>query len=498
MLKHGQANHLLRTRAIFLFLLPCFFVLHGFILNYGSVPVKDAIVLTLMYMGAACIIAVMGWLFYHDPLKASLLAFIIMTYHFFFGDIQSMLKDRFPQSAFLHYRVIVPVSIVFFVLIVIWLRKRSKPLVGIVFYLNTLLLLLLAIDAGRLAAKVASPEKNSAFQPGMEGLTICDTCRKSDIFLIVPDEYSGNTALKNVFHYDNTAFENALRLRGFHISEKSSSNYNLTPFSMASMLNMDYINIKGGAQNYETVSYSYNLIKNSRIVQYLIANNYQFYNCSVFNFPSQPANEYGAFLPYGTKLITEKTFISRLVNDFRSDILAGKYGLTSLRKNLAYKYLHFNDAILELTKKNAKERIEAPKFVYTHLMLPHTPYYFDSKGNLLSLETIIKGDKANPANYVEYLQYGNTKILGLVDYILTNSPTPPVIILLSDHGYRNFEVKADRKYDFMNLNAIYFPDKDYSLFNDSITNVNQFRMFFNTRFGQHLPLLKDSMINVFD
>lgn len=267
---------------------------------------------------------------------------------------------------------------------------------------------------------------------------------------------------------------------------------------MASMLNMDYINIKGGAQNYETVSYSYNLIKNSRIVQYLIANNYQFYNCSVFNFPGQPANEYGAFLPYGTKLITEKTFISRLVNDFRSDILAGKYGLTSLRKNLAYKYLHFNDAILELTKKNAKERIEAPKFVYTHLMLPHTPYYFDSKGNLLSLETIIKGDKANPVNYVEYLQYGNTKILGLVDYILTNSPTPPVIILLSDHGYRNFEVKADRKYDFMNLNAIYFPDRNYDSFKDSITNVNQFRIFFNTRFGQHLPLLKDSMINVFD
>jgi hypothetical protein len=153
---------------------------------------------------------------------------------------------------------------------------------------------------------------------------------------------------------------------------------------------------------------------------------------------------------------------------------------------------------LEHTKKKAAERTNAPKFVYTHLMIPHDPYYYDSKGNIVSLEKIIMAGKAGPQNYLEYLQYGNKKILELIDYILENSPTPPVIMILSDHGYRNYKVKSDRRYDFMNLNAIYLPDKNYALFNDSITNVNQFRIFFNTLFGQHLPLLKDSTINVFD
>ena len=71
-------------------------------------------------------------------------------------------------------------------------------------------------------------------------------------------------------------------------------------------------------------------------------------------------------------------------------------------------------------------------------------------------------------------------------------------MLLSDHGYRSRKIKTDTKYDFANLNAIYLPDKNYHLFDAAITNVNQFRVFFNTWFDQHLPLLKDSTINVLD
>ncbi|HJU45446.1 MAG TPA: hypothetical protein VJ647_01625, partial [Chitinophagaceae bacterium] len=332
MLKKGQVSHILKTKAVFLFLLPLFFVFHGFILNYGSIPVADAFMLALLYIGITCLLTGIGWLFYRDPLKASLLAFILIGYHFFFGDLLDILKNRLSSLFLLRYRVIVPVSLFFFLFIAIWLKKRKKSPAGIVFYLNTLLALLIIIDAGRLAAKTASPGKNKTFQPGIKDLTVCDTCRKPDIFLIIPDEYAGNTALKNIFQYDNATFENELRARGFHISGKSTSNYNLTPFSVASTLNMDYININGGAQNYETVSYSYSLIKNSRVLQYLLANNYQFYNCSVFNFDGQPANEYGAFLPYGTRLITEKTFTGRLLSDFRSDILSGKLAFTSLRK----------------------------------------------------------------------------------------------------------------------------------------------------------------------
>jgi len=98
----------------------------------------------------------------------------------------------------------------------------------------------------------------------------------------------------------------------------------------------------------------------------------------------------------------------------------------------------------------------------------------------------------NKQGYIEYLQYSNKKLLSLVDFIRTNSSRPPVIIVMADHGFRQLPVDVDRKYHFMNLNAVYFPGGNYSGFYDGMSNVNQFRVILNTLFRQDLPLLKDS------
>jgi hypothetical protein len=258
---------------------------------------------------------------------------------------------------------------------------------------------------------------------------------------------------------------------------------------------MDYIKLKEGAQDYGSVSYSYNLIRKNHVMNYLAASGYRFYNCSIFDFDKQPANEYGAFLPYGVKLITSQTFTTRLEKDFHTDILAGKFG-KALQKKYAYEYMHFNDGVLEQTRNIATRSVDAPKFVYTHLMMPHYPYYFDSSGKALPLEKLAGLRKANPKDYIGYLQYSNKKILGLIDHILAHSKRPPVIMVLGDHGFRHPDMKTDPRYDFMNLNAVYLPDGNYSGFSGNMTNVNQFRVLFNTLFKQQLPLLKDSTIDV--
>ena len=107
-------------------------------------------------------------------------------------------------------------------------------------------------------------------------------------------------------------------------------------------------------------------------------------------------------------------------------------------------------------------------------------------------------NRVNANDYIEYLQYGNKRLLELIDNILAGSVSPPLIIVLSDHGFRHPEKKADPAYDFINLNAVYFPDGNYSQFYDSISNVNQFRLIFNQYFGQRLPMLKDSTTSLRD
>ena len=128
--------------------------------------------------------------------------------------------------------------------------------------------------------------------------------------------------------------------------------------------------------------------------------------------------------------------------------------------------------------------------------MPHYPYYFDSKDRPLSAEKLFGLKNTNSHDYVEYLQYTNKRLLQLIDRILKSSSKPPIIVLLADHWFRQLHSTANHKYDFINLNAVCFPARKYDQMVDSIENVNEFRVIFNSFFGQKLPLLKDSSINV--
>jgi hypothetical protein len=351
------------------------------------------------------------------------------------------------------------------------------------------------VDIGRLFIKIPEENKKHKVNLAEEGFKICDSCLKPDIFLIIPDQYSGNLALKNVFHFDNSEFENQLKSRGFHVAEQSSSNYNLTPFSIASLFNMNYLDLPPGKQDFASVNVSYRILRNSRVIKFLDASGYNFYNCSIFDFDKKPAYKYKAFLPYGNKLITAQTFTDRISDDFRQDILTGKFHFKNLQKKIAYENLHYNDEMIRQTEMIAAQKVGTPKFVYTHLMMPHYPYYFDRNGNPLPVEKLTRQTGANRADYLEYLVYTNHQLIELIDQVLANSAKPPVIILLSDHGLQKI---GDRKYDFCNLNALKFPGQDYQHLYDSITNVNELRFIFNKLFDQQVPLLKDSTINVWD
>ena len=82
----------------------------------------------------------------------------------------------------------------------------------------------------------------------------------------------------------------------------------------------------------------------------------------------------------------------------------------------------------------------------------------------------------------------------LVKALKNNTHGEAVIIILGDHGFRVPTEEKHPEWAFQNLNAVYFPSKNYTGFYDSITSVNQFRVVLNTLFDQRLPLLKDSTI----
>lgn len=134
------------------------------------------------------------------------------------------------------------------------------------------------------------------------------------------------------------------------------------------------------------------------------------------------------------------------------------------------------------------------------MLVPHPPFVFDEDGNFVNLEDERKNSRKT--NYINQLQYTNKKIMELIDTILTESKTKPIIIIQSDegpypkgYGYKvenpeRFKI-SDMRHKFAILNAFYLPDTDKSLLYPSITPVNTFRLVFNLYFGTDYDLLPD-------
>jgi hypothetical protein len=124
--------------------------------------------------------------------------------------------------------------------------------------------------------------------------------------------------------------------------------------------------------------------------------------------------------------------------------------------------------------------------------MPHFPYLFDAAGRRRSDQRIYEESKTNPpAAYLDYLTYTNRRLEELVRNIRQNDPNA-VILLCGDHGFREWTTTQSPHFQFENLNAVYFPDHDYTRWDMKVSFVNQFRIVFNQLFHTEYPLLKDS------
>jgi hypothetical protein len=146
----------------------------------------------------------------------------------------------------------------------------------------------------------------------------------------------------------------------------------------------------------------------------------------------------------------------------------------------------------------AAQDTHTPHFYYTHLLLPHEPFVYDAAGRYIAVEQHFNPGTPEERKraYTDYLQYSNSRLLTFIDSLLRRAPRPPIILLLGDHGYRHRTVRKQTQ--FSTLNAVYFPDRRYTGFYDSLSHVNQLRILLNNRFGQSIPLLKDSNIFLHD
>lgn len=482
----------LKKAPFFLLMLPLFFCLHGSVENYGVLTVGEVLLTGVEILVCVMLFSFVVFFAVKNYIVASLITGFVATWYLFFGAIVDFLRTSAGLMFFSKYSVLLPLLVCITVACIIFLKRKKSIVPKLVLYLNILLLIYCSVDGILLLKKATSPQKVVeqvvAFDAGK-------VTARPNLYYLVFDAYTGYKSLKDSFGFANDSLYSFLAKKQFSILPVHS-NYDVTLFSMSSVLNMKYVD-----RNYDTIKIKQrdlqlraNEIKYAAVFNIFTKMGYQIKNYSIFDI----ADKHGiasqnSFLPVHSVLLTDKILHNRIIRTATSLFAAGKLALPSWRKRYLFQHDANNLLSQELVIKTASEKNKQPFFCYAHFLLPHAPYYRDSSGKYNTPDIFGKwATDGNKPMYLSYLKYTNSVIKILVDQITRNDPQA-IVILMSDHGFRNYtftKIYEPRYFD--NICAVRFPNKMYGDHRQQWSAVNLFRYVFNSQYGQQIPFLQDS------
>jgi hypothetical protein len=327
-----------------------------------------------------------------------------------------------------------------------------------------------------------------------------------DVYYIILDSHTRSDALLQDFGLDNSAFIAELQRLGFYIADCSRSNYTITSNSLASSLNMAYVDalvqeMTAQGSNPEDV---WLRIRHSQVRAQLEGIGYQ-----TFAFDSgyewsrlKDAHVYLSHTnaPYALQIL--QPFEAMLIQSTALLVWADStyasmpdyvetpfHGVNFALEDFVNRQLFTLDQLPKLAS------VPGPKFVFAHLIVPHIPFLFEPDGSIVTDPGYYSGKMLEPIDhdylvrgYTNQVQFIDSQIIEVARQILEGSSTQPIIIIQGDHG-------MEKENHLVILNAYYLPGGGNQAMYASITPVNSFRVIFNTYFGGTYELLPDISYN---
>jgi len=430
------------------------------------------------------------WLFLRrsQAHKAAFLTSLWLALFFTFGHAYIYIDEKFPKSNYTTWLAIG--WIILFALALVWATRPKLTFVSAASTLNTFALALLAMSVAQINFGVGT---RSAHALGADNAPVesdlVAPANPPDVYYFILDSYGRQDVLDMAYDYDNTAFLNALKERGFYVGECSQSNYVRTEISLASSLNMMYLQDLDKAFKPDSTARRklWDSLKHSAVRYNFESMGYKTVDFAT-GFAWNELEDADIFLapPPFTSGLTEfeglflRTTFARYAQDFGwvdPDAVMGQ----SFRDR-------FNNIFNSM---DSIANMPEPTFAYVHIMSPHPPFVFDLEGNPTKPQDFWNEQREYPYDmyakgYTNQLTYLNKKTLAAIDTLLTESDTPPIIVIQGDHG--PWMQPKDRR--MWILNAYYLPQHNDVLY-PTITPVNTFRVIFNTYFGGNYDMLKD-------
>lgn len=457
-------------------------------------------------------------------------AFSILIYYFF----RLFLKDSFKTSIFtslflvlfLSYDAVstldwsfnlsfgklsigkVVFQIILYFLIIFWLLlkfKKSKKdfskAYGILTKIGLVAVLipLILIAYGQIRRMILPPARSPLVLPKITEGEL-NKNNLPDIYFILPEDDSSPSVYKQYFNVDESNFVSFLNSSGFYVADKSTSNYPKTFQSLASMLNMEYLDYLSSYTNSPDMTIVDPLIENNNVIKFLKKHGYKYYHLGSWWDPTK-------FNPLADNNFTVGDTNKVGLDPFYYDLADATMFSPLLDKILPQTIVGFSDddnrerIIYQFEKLNQIVNLPGPKFVFAHIIAPHGPYVFGKNCEFITSD--VTSNLSDKDNYINENYCVNQKLEATIKTIISTSKRPPIILLQTDEGapFLNQELNPEDnwksastsllKQKFPILAAYYLPGVSKDKLYPTITPVNSFRLIFNLYFSTNFQLLPD-------
>jgi hypothetical protein len=466
------------------------------VLTFLSPRIKEVSFSELIQsIAAVCVFAFLLWLSVNfltkNRRRATITTIIFLLSIFAYAHLMNYVLDAYSHLPFKEGYLALFVALVFAAstFLVIRTRRNLRILTN---YLNLVSILLVAIPGTTIVAYSLASQDYTITKEQINPVHLEESKKYPDIYYIILDGYARADILEEFYQYDNSEFLQGLTQKGFYISPKSRSNYCQTLLSLASSLNLTYLDdlVRQIGSEADDRAPLREMCWNSRVSEFLREHGYL-----IVAFSSGPGMAMKTADIYVMPRLSLNEFENLLLTTTPISIILGKRTQYDLhRERLLYVFDHLAD----------RTRLNIALFVFCHILVPHPPFVLGKNGEKITPNREFSFDDGVASigkdkyveGYRDQLIFINKKIVATINKIISSSPQPPIIILQADHGpasildWENPD-NPGLKERMAIFNAYYLPDGGQEELYKDITPVNTFRIIFNHYFGTDLELLED-------
>ncbi len=467
--------------------------------NLSQIPVKQIILPTIVIIITTFLVSLTAKVLLHKNWKSVLATCITVIIFFTYTDVLAITGQSFV------FRLLPMVSpslqlfilnIVFLATLYIFIIKTRKNFEFLVKFLGVFSIITVFLPLFSITSYITSnrihKQTSKLELPRVEALN--PKTRLPDIYYIVPDYHAAAWIMKEQFGYDMTDFIDNLEKSGFHFFQQSTSNYPKTLLSLTSSLNMEYLDYLSTISSSDDETSVYPLIEDNNVLRFLKRLGYSYYQLGSWWIGTRAnrladkniviENEYIVSVDGFTYSLLSMTMIRPFITEHLSQFFLGESESDKLQRIL-YQFDKIEDVV----------HLPGPKFVFYHIIAPHSPYVLDKF--CTAIAPAHSHMRPSTVNYAEQAECIDKKLTLMVETIQRASSNSAIIILQSDEGADL--VGSDGRWNlvppeaiqrkFPILNALYLPGIPSPNLPQTLTPVNTFRFIFNSYFQTNFPLL---------